>query len=119
MPIVNYCLQESMINRKLKNGPQGTGINENKCFTLNTVDRHAVTDCLSVRRLTPVECERLQGLPDNYTNVEADGKPASDAKRYKAIGNGMAQPCADFIIKQIVYWTEGENEKIRNQKNLR
>ena len=56
----------------------------------------------SVRRLTPTECERLQGLPDGYTDIEFKGKPASDARRYKAIGNGMAQPCADFVLKQIV-----------------
>ena len=55
-----------------------------------------------IRRLTPTECERLQGLPDGYTDIEFKGKPASDARRYKAIGNGMAQPCADFVLKQIV-----------------
>ena len=48
-----------------------------------------------VRRLTPLECERLQGLPDEWT------QGGSDAKRYKALGNGMAQPCADFILKRI------------------
>lgn len=55
-----------------------------------------------VRRLTPVECERLQGLPDNFTDVECNGKPASDSARYKAIGNGMAQPCADFVLSKVV-----------------
>lgn len=50
----------------------------------------------SVRRLTPLEVERLQGLPDGYT----DG--GSDTARYKALGNGMAQPCATYIIKRIV-----------------
>lgn len=49
-----------------------------------------------VRRLTPLECERLQGLPDNWT------EGGSDSKRYKAIGNGMAQPCADFVIEKLV-----------------
>ena len=48
-----------------------------------------------VRRLTPLEFERLQGLPDGWT---AGG---SDVARYKAIGNGMAQPCADFVMQQI------------------
>lgn len=56
----------------------------------------------TVRRLTPTECERLQGLPDDWTNIEFNGKPSSDSRRYKAIGNGMAQPCADFVLKQIV-----------------
>ena len=49
-----------------------------------------------VRRLTPVECERLQGLEDDYT---AGG---SDSARYKAIGNSMAKPCPGWIQKQIV-----------------
>ena len=53
----------------------------------------------AVRRLTPIECERLQGLPDNYTLI--DDKSCSDSARYKALGNGMAQPCADWIIKRI------------------
>ena len=48
-----------------------------------------------VRRLTPTECERLQGLPDDWT---AGG---SDTQRYKAIGNGMAQPIADWILRRI------------------
>lgn len=52
-----------------------------------------------VRRYTPRECERLQGLPDDFTLIP--DKTCSDAARYKALGNGMAQPCADFIIKRI------------------
>ena len=52
-----------------------------------------------VRRLTPLECERLQGLPDNWTLIPGISCP--DSKRYKAIGNGMAQPCADFVIKRV------------------
>jgi DNA (cytosine-5)-methyltransferase 1 len=52
-----------------------------------------------VRRLTPLECERLQGLPDTWTLI--NDKSCSDTARYKAIGNGMAQPCADFVMRQI------------------
>ena len=55
-----------------------------------------------VRRLTPLECERLQGLPDGFTDIEFKGKSAPDSKRYKAIGNGMAHPCASFVLAQIV-----------------
>ena len=54
-----------------------------------------------VRRLTPLEAERLQGLPSGWTDVEFKGKPAPDSKRYKAIGNGMAHPCALFVLQQI------------------
>lgn len=64
-----------------------------------------------VRRLTVLECERLQGLPDNWTNVAFKGKPASDAKRYKAIGNGMAQPCADFVMQRVVAAIRNSKEK--------
>lgn len=59
-----------------------------------------------VRRLTPLECERLQGLPDNWTLI--DDKLCSDAARYKAIGNGMAQPVADWIMKRIVEVIEND-----------
>lgn len=65
----------------------------------------------TVRRLTPIECERLQGLPDDWTNIEFKGKPASDARRYKAIGNGMAQPCADFVMAGIVRAMEERKRK--------
>ena len=58
-----------------------------------------------VRRLTPTECERLQGLPDDYT---AGG---SDTARYKALGNGMAQPCADYVIRRIVEVTSNAKSK--------
>ena len=138
VPIVHsFALQGSMIGRKDKNGPQGSGILEEKCFTLNTIDRHAVCKTKSfgkisfstyeetkispslrasggdfgggseavylensVRRLTPLECERLQGLPDNFTLIES--KACSDAARYKALGNGMAHPCAKFVMERIV-----------------
>lgn len=58
-------------------------------------------DVRTVRRLTVTECERLQGLPDGYTDVPLNGKPASESERLKAIGNGMAQPCADFVLRQL------------------
>ncbi|RMX06814.1 DNA cytosine methyltransferase [Corticibacter populi] len=50
-----------------------------------------------VRRLMPVECERLQGMPDDYTLVPYRGEPASDAPRYKAVGNSMAVPCVAWL----------------------
>lgn len=66
------------------------------------VDQDKCVIQCGVRRLTPLECERLQNLPDGWTDVEYKGKPAPDSKRYKAIGNGMAQVCPNFIIKRIV-----------------
>lgn len=55
----------------------------------------------AVRRLTPRECERLQGFPDNYTLVPYRNKPASDGPRYKALGNSMAVPVMAWIGKRI------------------
>jgi DNA (cytosine-5)-methyltransferase 1 len=63
-----------------------------------------------VRRLTPTECERLMGLPDGYTDIDFNGKPAPDSKRYKAIGNGMAVPCSDFIMRRIAEVSNGQNK---------
>jgi DNA (cytosine-5)-methyltransferase 1 len=61
----------------------------------------AVAQHMAVRRLTPRECERLQGFPDDYTLVPYRGKPAADGPRYKAIGNSMAVPCMSWIGRRI------------------
>ena len=50
-----------------------------------------------IRRLTPLECERLQGFPDGWTDIPG----ASDSARYKALGNSVAIPCVEFIMGQI------------------
>lgn len=56
---------------------------------------------MAVRRLTPVECERLQGFPDNYTDIKPKGKDTPDGPRYKALGNSMAVPVMAWIGKRI------------------
>jgi DNA (cytosine-5)-methyltransferase 1 len=56
---------------------------------------------MAVRRLTPKECERLQGFPDGYTDVTYRGKPAADGPRYRALGNSMAVPVMAWIGKRI------------------
>jgi DNA (cytosine-5)-methyltransferase 1 len=63
-----------------------------------------VSVAMQVRRLTPVECERLQGFPDNFTRIPWKKKPAEDCPdgpRYKALGNSMAVPCMRWIGEQI------------------
>jgi len=55
----------------------------------------------SVRRLTPTECERLQGFPDNFTSVPHRGKPAADGPRYKALGNSFAVNVVRWIGRRI------------------
>ena len=136
VPVVHaYCIAGNTIDRKIENGGNGKGILAETAYTLNTVDRHAVATIYGaksyseyeagkvatlrasggaygggsenlalsysiVRRLTPTECERLQGLEDGYT------EGGSDTARYKALGNGMAQPCADYVIRRIVECAE-------------
>lgn len=56
---------------------------------------------MAVRRLTPRECERLQGFPDDYTLVTHRGKPSADGPRYKALGNSWAVPCARWIVERM------------------
>ena len=60
-----------------------------------------IREDMAVRRLNPVECERLQGFPDDYTFVPYRGKPAADGNRYKALGNSMAVNCLRWIGERI------------------
>ena len=64
-------------------------------------NKPAVHHGMAVRRLTPVECERLQGFGDNYTDIQPKGKATPDGPRYKALGNSMAVPVMAWIGKRI------------------
>ena len=61
------------------------------------VCQKAETYAYLIRRLTPLECERLQGFPDSWTDIPG----ASDSARYKALGNSVAIPCVEFIMGRI------------------
>jgi len=64
---------------------------------------HLVTEpTMAVRRLTPLECERLMGWPDDHTRYKADGTEQADTHRYKQCGNGVASPVAQWIAKHIL-----------------
>ena len=94
------CLQGSMIRgENAKGGPAGKGWRDDGAsFTLlSDAQAHAVEDVLGVRRLMPIECERLQGFPDNHTKITYRGKDATDTHRYKACGNSMAVPVMRWI----------------------
>jgi len=68
-----------------------------------------MTPAMQVRRLTPTECERLQGFHDGYTNIPWRKKPeAPDGPRYKALGNSMAVPCMAWIGKRIAEVDRGD-----------
>lgn len=63
----------------------------------NLVCQKAEAYAYLIRRLTPLECERLQGFPDGWTDIP----DASDSARYKALGNSVAIPCVEFIMGRI------------------
>jgi len=69
--------------------------------TLTRRTHASVNVNMAVRRLTPVECERLQGFPDNYTDIKPRDKATPDGPRYKALGNSMAVPVMAWIGKRI------------------
>ena len=80
-------------------------VNDDKCI---------VDGINLIRRLTPLECERLQGFPDGWTNIPS----ASDSARYKALGNSVAIPCVEFVMQGLALVLEYENE-IRRRRRLR
>ena len=67
-------------------------------YSLNNV--HPVRIGKLIRRLTPLECERLQGFPDQWTDIPG----ASDSARYKALGNSVAIPCVEHVLRGIAYF---------------
>ena len=102
----------AMVNMQ---GSKGNAVaqEDGPSFTLNAMhghDVHAIATAMQVRRLTPTECERLQGFPDGYTQIPWRKKPASecpDGPRYKALGNSWAVPVVRWIGRRI-------NERIGN-----
>ena len=128
---VAYGIQGNVIGRQPDNGPVGKGHTEegDPMFTLTGTDVHAVAydeyndsinethhalragtkqstgvlePTMAVRRLTPLECERLMGWPDDHTRYKADGTEQADTHRYKQCGNGVASPVAEWIGKQLM-----------------
>lgn len=101
--LVCYSIVENVIDREHHNGGNGIGINEQLSFTLNATGVHAVAisdeviKSARVRRLTPIECERLMGFPDGWTDV---GSPPIH-KRYNALGRSMAVPVMRWIGEKL------------------
>jgi len=70
----------------------------------------------AVRRLLPIECERLQSLPDNFTLI--DHKSCSDSARYRALGNGMAQNVPNWLLERLVRYakeTEQDGTQVHSE----
>ncbi len=76
-------------------GGKGPLISEDKSLTIATANDQTLLHKQQVRRLTPLECERLQGFPDNWTEGQ------SDTNRYKQMGNAVAVPVVEWIIQNI------------------
>lgn len=99
------CIQHAIIGRHDNAGPQGKGWQEDVAFTMDSRSSADVVQFgYQVRRLMPVECERLQGFPDNHTLISWRGKEAAecpDGPRYRAIGNSMAVPVMRWIGDRI------------------
>ena len=72
----------------------------------NNGGENVMVQAMAVRRLTPVECERLQGFGDNYTDIKSKNKPTPDGPRYKALGNSMAVPVMRWIGERIKQYEE-------------
>ncbi|MBD5103078.1 MAG: cytosine methyltransferase, partial [Subdoligranulum sp.] len=60
-----------------------------------------------IRRLTPLECERLQGYPDGWTDLPS----ASDSARYKALGNSVAIPCVEYVLHGVALALKAEENQ--------
>lgn len=94
-PAIGHFKADNISSTLTKSAGQGNGETQNGAFVLKNMD---------VRRLTPIECERLQGFPDNHTLIGWRGKDADecpDGPRYKAIGNSMAVPVMRWIGERI------------------
>lgn len=85
-----------------KGGPVGSNISEELAYSLRSEGPgQRVAHGWAVRRLMPIECERLQGFPDGYTDIPYRNKPAADGPRYKALGNSMAVNVMRWIGRRI------------------
>lgn len=100
---VAYAIQERAVSENPNAGPDGMGAQEGVAYTLGARSQvQAVSTQWAVRRLTPLECERLQGFPDGWTAIpRRNGKPAADGPRYKALGNSMAVNVMRWIGQRI------------------
>ena len=118
-----FVIPGNSIGRQPQNGGRGQGWSTRSCYTLTTVDIHCLykvdepkimcsnTEIIAVqgfvRRILPVEAERLMNLPDNWTNIPNGDKSASDAARYKACGNSIVVACMEYILRAILHFAKG------------
>ena len=90
-----------LLNRGSRKIAKGI-VRDNHCGALQTSGVWGtVSPDYRIRKLTPVECERLQGFPDDWTKYGKDNELISDTQRYKCIGNAVTVPVITFIINEM------------------
>jgi DNA (cytosine-5)-methyltransferase 1 len=85
-------------NQKLE---EGDGVYRSLRVGRDPSDFVMQSTSMVIRRLTPLECERLMGWPDNHTKYDAEGKVIPDTQRYKMCGNGVASPVAEWVGRKL------------------
>jgi len=97
------AIHPHVVGRRANAGPQGKEyLSDGSAYTHDARGvSQSVANGMQVRRLTPEECEALQGFPRGHTNIPWRGKPAADGPRYKALGNSWAVPVVAWIGRRI------------------
>jgi DNA (cytosine-5)-methyltransferase 1 len=115
---VNVCLPTPLQEVSKRTGKStddpragiGIGSAGDPMYTLQAGAQHGCHSSMQVRRLTPSECEYLQGFPSGHTDIVFRKKPAADGPRYRALGNSMAVPCMVWLGCRIHKATKGDTE---------
>jgi DNA (cytosine-5)-methyltransferase 1 len=110
----DFCIVQTDVAavdcRNMRERPEVSGTLQAKAasggYSLNY--QNPVRTGYLVRRLTPTECERLQGFPDDWTKYGASGKEISDSKRYQMLGNSVAVPCVAYLLQGITDILRGD-----------
>lgn len=105
-PAVAYAIQERAVSENPAVGPGGKGYQADIGYTLEARHHQQAVAHAGVRRLTPRECERLQGFPDDHTRWDSAGNELSDSARYRMLGNAVAVPVAFWIGRRLMEATQ-------------
>ena len=99
----NYVVKPVLTPERVNKRQNGRRMKENDepSFTVTATDRHGVTDGYKIRRLTPKECERLQGFPDDWTKYGKDDELISDTQRYKCCGNAVTTTVITYLVNEM------------------
>lgn len=97
-PVVRPIITPDRIERRKQNGRRIKDDGD-PAFTQTATDQHGIMIDDRIRRLTPTECERLQGFPDQWTKLDADGNEVSDTQRYRMLGNAVTVDVVQFLLR--------------------